>query len=133
MSTVILRNSRVRVAVFAAAAATVLLVSGCAGSSASDATIEGVWGDPAAESKPSLEFFADGSYAGTDGCNRVGGDYTENEDGTVDLGVMRATMMFCEGVDTWLVLAQDAKISSGELVFRDEKGADIGTLTRHEG
>ena len=114
-----------------AAAASILLLAACAGSGASDERVAGVWGDPDAEAAPSLEFLADGTYAGTDGCNRVGGDYTESDDGVIDLGIMRSTMMYCEGVDTWLVTATEATRSSDELVFRNEEGAEIGTLTRH--
>ncbi|QIM16143.1 META domain-containing protein [Leucobacter insecticola] len=131
MTSAFLRKAHVRVGVAAAVSALLILTSGCA-SGGTDASFEGVWGDPAAEGKPSLEFFADGSYAGTDGCNRVGGDYVKDEDGIADLGMMRTTMMFCEGVDTWLGLAQKAEISSGELLLRDSKGAEVGTLTRHE-
>lgn len=118
----------VRTALLAAATAVVLTLSACSGATAP--RIEGVWGDPDAEGTPSLEFQADGTYAGTDGCNRVGGDYTQSEN-TIDLGMMRSTMMHCEGVDTWLVTATNATLSSGELVFRNEEGTEIGTLTRH--
>lgn len=118
----------VRTALVSVAVAAALTLSACAGASAP--SIEGVWGDPDAESTPSLEFQADGTYAGTDGCNRVGGDYTQDED-TIDLGMMRSTMMFCEGVDTWLVTATEATLTADELVFRNEKGAEIGTLARH--
>lgn len=47
--------------------------------------------------------------------------------------MMRSTMMYCEGVDTWLVTATEAKLSSDELVFSNEEGTEIGTLTRHDG
>mgnify|MGYP003467744823 FL=1 len=118
-----------RTALVAAAAAAALTLSACAGSAAP--SIEGVWGDPDAEGKPSLEFQADGTYAGTHGCNRVGGDYTQKDD-AVDLGMMRSTMMYCEGVDTWLVTATEATLTADELVFRDAEGTEIGTLPRHD-
>lgn len=120
----------VRTTLAAAAAAAALTLSSCAGASAPG--VEGVWGDPDAEGTPSLEFQADGTYAGTDGCNRVGGDYSEGDDGTVDLGIMRSTMMYCEGVDTWLVTATEATLTADELVFRDEGGTEIGSLPRHD-
>lgn len=118
-----------RTAALATAATAALLLSACAGGAS--AGIEGVWGDPDTEGAPSLEFLADGTYAGTDGCNRLGGDYTQADDGTIDLGIMRSTMMYCEGVDTWLVQAHEATLISDELVFHDEQGAEIGTLARH--
>lgn len=114
----------------ALAAALLLSTSAC---SSAPSSLVGTWGEPTATDTPSLEFTgseSSGEYAGTDGCNRVGGAYTV-DGGTIDLGVMRATMMFCEGVDTWLSQARSAKLSDDGLAFYDENGSEIGTLEQH--
>lgn len=113
--------------------ATALLgLSACAAAASTD--LVGVWGDPENEGSPSLEFTAgaddaEGEYSGTDGCNRVGGAYTVSGT-TVDLGMMRSTLMFCEGVDTWLSEARTATLEGDALAFLDEDGQQIGTLAR---
>ncbi|WP_449282347.1 META domain-containing protein [Leucobacter sp.] len=116
-------------------AAALLALSACAASPA--AGVVGVWGDPDAQGRPSLEFTAGaddsaGEYSGTDGCNRVGGAYTVN-DRAVDLGMMRSTLMFCEGVDTWLSQARTAQLEGDVLTFLDEGGQQIGSLERQGG
>lgn len=109
-------------------AATVLLaLTACSSPSAS---LVGTWGDTATKTEPSLVFTgseSSGDYSGTDGCNVVGGSYTV-EGGSINLGLMRSTMMYCEDVDTWLSQARTAKIEDGELAVFDETGAQIGTL-----
>lgn len=113
------------------AAAALLTLSAC-GASAGASDVTGHWGDPKADQTPSLEFRgteAKGEFSGTDGCNVVGGNYTV-QDGVVSLGAMHSTMMFCEGVDTWLTTATEATISGDELVFSDKTGEKIGTLAR---
>lgn len=114
----------------ATAAVAMILLSACTGSAGDAKGIEGTWGDPSEKGSPSIEFRSDGEYSGTDGCNTVGGSFTESEDGTINLGVMRSTMMFCEGVDTWLVTGHEAKISGDKLVIKNEEGTEIGTLSR---
>ena len=39
-------------------------------------------------------------------------------------------MMFCEGVDTWLVGATAAEVDGDSLVVFNEAGDQIGTLPR---
>lgn len=116
-----------------------LLLGACSGGDEPDATPEeGVWGDPDTDRAPSLEFVpadgepGEGDYFGTDGCNRLGGSYRPAEDGAIDLGLMRSTLMYCEGVDTWLSQARTAVIEQGAMVFRDETGEVIGSLARPE-
>ena len=110
----------------AAALAAALGLTACGG--AGGQSVVGTWGDPEATGTPSLTFLEDGSYAGTDGCNQVGGSWSADGD-TIDLGAMRSTMMYCEGVDTWLTGATSARIADGELDFLDEAGAAIGSLS----
>lgn len=114
----------------AAAFVGVFALAGCAGS-ADEVSVVGTWGSPEKSGEPSLEFTDSGRYSGTDGCNTVGGDYTV--DGTtVDLGAMFSTMMFCEGVDTWLVRGATAELDGDTLTIFDEDGERIGTLDRAE-
>lgn len=112
-----------------AAAALAVSLSAC---SAAGSSVVGAWGHVGAAEEPSIEFTGtetEGEYSGTDGCNNIGGSYTVDGD-EVDLGVMRATMMFCEGVDTWLSQAARATISGNTLTFIDQSGATVGTLER---
>jgi heat shock protein HslJ len=119
----------IRPLVLAAAAVAALTLAACSSGGANEASVVGTWGTPDAQGEPSLTFEEDGSYSGTDGCNRVGGEW--NADGsTIDLGNMISTMMYCEGVDTWLVNAGTAELSGDTLTFSDRDGAEIGTLTR---
>lgn len=76
-----------------------------------------------------MEFTEDGKVSGTDGCNRLSGGYSEDAD-TVTFEQLASTMMFCEGVDTWLSKAATAKLSGDSLVISDESGTEIGTLKR---
>ncbi len=92
-------------------------------------SIIGVWGDPSAQGKTSLEFTEDGRYSGTDGCNRVGGSW-EAESERALLGPMVSTMMACEGVDTWLIDPDTATVSGDTLVIADKAGNELGTLDR---
>src|SRR5690554_6190360 len=83
----------------AGAALAVLGLTACGGGTAS--SIVGVWGEPEVPEQTSVEFFAGGTFSGTDGCNQVSGDWSADGD-AVEFGPMISTMMFCEGVDTWL-------------------------------
>ena len=108
-----------------AAALTASLGLAACGSSSS--SVVGTWGDPDAAGTPSLTFDADGRYAGTDGCNRVGGSWSAKGE-TIDLGDMFSTMMYCEGVDTWLTGAASARLADGSLDILDAEGNVLGTL-----
>jgi len=115
-------------------AAALIALSACASPGTG---VVGVWGDPEAQGLPSLEFTAEadassGEYSGTDGCNRLGGEYSVNGS-TVDLGMMRSTLMFCEGVDTWLSQARTANLAGDLLTFLDEGGQELGSLERQGG
>lgn len=112
----------------AIAAATLLFLSGCAQSAASAA---GTWGTPdsSGQGEPGLNLADDGKVTGNDGCNRLMGDWTET-DGKVAFGALASTMMFCEGVDTWLVAATSAEVDGDSLVVFNEAGEEIGTLPR---
>lgn len=95
----------------------------------SAASAVGSWGEPDERGRPSLLLAADGGLTGSDGCNRLMGSWTA--DGTtVTFSPLASTMMFCEGVDTWLLGAASAELTGDTLVVRDAAGAEIGTLER---
>ncbi|MBS3179004.1 META domain-containing protein [Pseudoclavibacter sp. Marseille-Q4354] len=112
----------------AVAAAALLLLTGCAAPAASAA---GTWGTPnsSGQGEPGLNLADDGKVTGNDGCNRLMGEWTET-DGTVEFGALASTMMFCEGVDTWLLGASTAEVGGDSLVVFNEAGDQIGTLPR---
>ncbi|WP_125099147.1 META domain-containing protein [Leucobacter chromiireducens] len=126
-----MKTQLIRSGALLAVATATLLLAACSSTAAS---VAGAWGEPDTQGRPSLTFTpkdgeAGGDYGGNDGCNVLGGSYTE-KDGTIDLGVMVSTMMFCEGVDTWLSQGHSAKLDGNSLVVFDESGKQIGSLPR---
>ncbi|GAA1328257.1 META domain-containing protein [Leucobacter albus] len=108
--------------------AAALVLTACAGSpSVADTT----WGKIDTEGEPAMTFTADGGAHGSDGCNIVNGKWTE-KDGKVMLSQLASTMMFCEGVDTWLSQAATAVAKGDTITFNDESGKEIGSLTKAE-
>ncbi|MBL3698612.1 META domain-containing protein [Leucobacter luti] len=118
-----------------AAAASLFILAGCATSASAPADLAGSWGTPDTRGEPSLNFIpaedgsAAGQFGGNDGCNTIGGDYTV-EGETIEFGAIRATMMYCEGVDTWLSQAHTGTVSGDTLTVLNEQGEQIGTLDR---
>lgn len=110
------------------------VLAACTDSAGAAASPVGAWGDPTDPtdpSRPSLVLAEDGRLSGTDGCNRLTGSWTV--DGTtLTFSALASTMMFCEGVDTWLLGAAAADLVAGSLVIRDSSGTVLGTLERSE-
>lgn len=104
-----------------------LALTGCAGNGAD---VYGTWGEKA-NAKPYLELSDDGSVAGSDGCNRMTGNFTVDGD-TVTFGQLASTLMACEGVDTWLSKAETATVDGDTMTVFNTKGDEIGTLDRAE-
>ncbi|MBO3103621.1 META domain-containing protein [Cellulomonas fengjieae] len=77
----------------------------------------------------SLELASDGTVTGSDGCNQLNGTW-ELDDDDIDFSDLAATMMACEGVDTWLSGADSATLAGDELTVIGENDAVIGTLER---
>lgn len=103
-----------------------LALTGCSqGSSA----VTGSWGDTTSPSQPSLELESNGKLSGTDGCNRLMGSYTVSGNEVTFTGVA-STLMYCEGVDTWLSQLATAQVDGDTMTVLDEAGAEIGTLER---
>lgn len=110
-----------------ATAATLLCLSGCAVSPA-PANFVGTWGTEA-QGQPSLTIENDNTYSGTDGCNRLFGTY-EIEGASIVFEPPASTMMFCEGVDTWLLNMASGRIDGDSLEIQNAKQMIIGSLTR---
>ena len=91
----------------------------------------GTWGDAADSAEPSLVLEADGTLTGTDGCNRLTGEWVENG---VDLTFenVATTLMACADVDTWLSGLDTATIDGSTMTVYDESGDELGTLERTE-
>jgi len=99
------------------------------GSAPSKSDITGEWAEPDSKPPVDLEFLADGSVSGTDGCNQMNG--TWKLDGSdIEFGPFSATMMACEDVDTWLSGAAKATVDGDTMTILDDKGKDIGTLEK---
>lgn len=81
----------------------------------------------------SLHLGDDGRVSGTDGCNRlIGGWHMDGDAAALD--DLASTLMFCEGVDTWLSTAARAEVAAdGSLRVFDGSGAEIGALARAHG
>lgn len=90
----------------------------------------GTWGNPAGEwGVPFLKLSEDGKLAGYDGCNRMFGSWTKTEGGA-EFGLMGATKMACQDVDTWLERAHTARVEGDALIVLNADGAEIGRLDR---
>lgn len=108
-----------------------LSLAACSGGGSgtlSQADVVGVWGQ-ADSGEPSLEFADDGSFSGTDGCNRLMGSY-ELAGMTIELGDVAMTRMACPDVEVWLVDPATATIAGNSLEISDGAGTIIGTLDR---
>ncbi len=110
-----------------------MFLAGCASGGASQsggAVVDplGTWGT-GESGQPQLILTGDGRLAGTDGCNRLGGDWTE-KDGTVSFDNVVTTLMGCSGIDTWLSGLDSATLSSDTMTVLNADGSEIGTLER---
>ncbi|WP_033373409.1 META domain-containing protein [Glaciibacter superstes] len=109
-------------------ASAALLLGGCAATGAPGAeSAVGVWEADAASHGAYLELAEDGTLSGTDGCNRLMGEWDQNG-ATVSFGPIASTMMACEGVETWLGGAISASVDGKIMTVLDDSGQSIGTL-----
>ncbi|MEC5192464.1 MULTISPECIES: META domain-containing protein [unclassified Arthrobacter] len=119
------RRCLLRVATLAAGLAVAALI-GCSGPAS--ASFTGAWGQTA-NGQPNLTIADDGSFQGTDGCNRLSGKGSMAGD-VFTFGPIAATSMACSGVDPWLSLADTAKVEGSALVLYRNGGNRVGTLPR---
>lgn len=111
----------------AAAASLALALTGCtSGAGGDDESPVGTWVNGDAQ----LELAEDGALSGTDGCNQLSGQWTQDGD-VIDFGTVASTMMACEDVDTWLNGLQTATQDGDVLHILDTEGVEIGTLERN--
>lgn len=100
-------------------------------SSDDDAVIEklvGLWGEDSS-GQPHLEFAADGTVHGSDGCNGITTTYSVNGD-RVDLARFASTLKACPGVDDWMRGIRAVEVDGDVLVIKDASGAELGNLAR---
>lgn len=81
---------------------------------------------------PYLEFHADGTLSGSDGCNGVGGTYTIDEaTQTAPIERSPSTLMACLDIDDWLRDTQSVALAEeNTLEVFDGDGQTIGQLQR---
>ncbi|AXJ08371.1 META domain-containing protein [Arthrobacter sp. PM3] len=103
-----------------------LALTGCSGPALKSFT--GSWGQ-SAQGQPNLTITDDGSFQGTDGCNRLTGKGSVSGD-SFNFGPIASTMMACSDVDTWLSQAHTAKVDGTVLVVYGNSGDKIGTLAK---
>jgi heat shock protein HslJ len=121
-------RSRARAAAAVAAVALLAALTACsAGASSADFT--GSWGSAKA-GHPNVTIEDDGSFHGTDGCNRLTGKGTVSGH-TFTFGRIASTLMACEDIDVWLSKASTAKVDGSDLVVFDESGDRLGALRKH--
>jgi heat shock protein HslJ len=101
-------------------------LTGCSGPALK--SFAGSWGQTA-KGQPNLTITDDGSFQGTDGCNRLTGKGSISGD-SFDFGPIASTLMACSDVDTWLSQAHTAKVDGTVLVVYGNSGNKIGTLAK---
>lgn len=105
-------------------------LAACSSSDSNENSFVGTWGTPDTHGEPSLTLEEDGSAFGSDGCNRMMGTYTA--DGSeITFGPLATTMMYCDGVDTWLSTGHTANVDGDVMTVFNESGESIGTLNRN--
>ncbi|AEE46936.1 META domain-containing protein [Cellulomonas fimi] len=115
---------------FVACGPVLVLVAGLLGACGDpDPGAVGTWGEQG-EGEPQLVIADDGTVSGTDGCNQLNGEWSQDDEGTVRFEPFASTQMACEGVDTWLTDAAWAEVDGDELVLHDTDDEQIGSLAR---
>ena len=120
-SSSLLRRGMAPAALLGAAA---LLLTACSGTTS---VADTSWGKPDVQGETAISFAADGSAFGSDGCNLVTGTWKEDK-GTITFGPLASTMMYCEGVETWLTDATTATMKGDTITLSDKDGKEVGTL-----
>ena len=103
------------------------LLTGCAGTP-SGAAVVGMWGSTAT-GQPNLDIQNDGTFSGSDGCNRLTGKGSIDGD-SITFGPIASTLMACENVDEWLGKAATGNVSGDTMTVLDDSGKTIGTLKK---
>ena len=82
--------------------------------------------------EPFVEFVADGTWTGSDGCNGHGGRWAATPEGSLIATAGPSTLIFCEGapVGVWMSTAASAGLADEQLVLFDNAGTELGRLAR---
>lgn len=102
-----------------------LALAGCSAAATSGAG--GTWSETG-DGGPELTLAEDGTFHGTDGCNQLNGQWSQ--DGTeVTFEGVASTMMLCVDVPGWPSLA-GGEIEGTSMTLLDADGAELTILTR---
>jgi heat shock protein HslJ len=82
--------------------------------------------------EPFVEFHADGTWTGSDGCNGHGGRWAATAEGNLIATAGASTLIYCEGapVGTWLSATALAGLAGEELVLLDNAGTELGRMVQ---
>lgn len=90
----------------------------------------GKWTSPE-KGDPFLEFSADGSVNGSDGCNAIVTTW-EVKDDEITIDSFMTTQKACAGVDPWLSKVSAVTIAGTVMKVEDSNGKVIGGLEKEE-
>lgn len=121
-----LRRSGLLVVLALVAGLALAALTGC--SAPASKQFVGGWGQTGS-GQPNLTITDDGSFQGTDGCNRLTGQGSISGE-VFGFGPIASTSMACPGVDTWLLQADTAKVEGSALAVYGKGGTKIGTLPK---
>ncbi len=88
----------------------------------------GYWTETRTSSSPYFNFSTDGTYSGSDGCNRLFGTWASTPDEAVTLSHGAITLTHCDGVDDWLNRAALGRVKAGLMTLQDAGGNVLGQL-----
>lgn len=95
-------------------------------------TVIGRWtpSDATAGRDPYVEFAADGSWTGSDGCNAAGGRFVLGDAGLLLATSGASTAMGCDNSDgpTWVAKAARAGLDGDALTLYDTEGKKLGSF-----
>lgn len=81
---------------------------------------------------PHVDFAADGSWEGSDGCNGAGGRWSSGSGGELLTTAGPSTLIGCDGalVPYWVAAARIAGFDGDRLLLLDRDGNELGRLVR---
>ena len=90
----------------------------------------GYWTETRTSTSPFLSISADRTFSGSDGCNRLTGTWAPapGSSQSITFSAVASTMMFCDGVDTWLSQASTATVQGDVMTVSSAAGKVIGQL-----
>ena len=88
----------------------------------------GYWVETVTPESPFLSISVDGTFTGSDGCNRLNGAWSTDDDDLTTFTGVASTLMACEGVDTWLSGLATGRVVAGVMTVQAEDGTVLGQL-----